>query len=171
MPEVPMSNTAARFPDARGSELETPQTRVRSGTLPSGITAKMDAFAQHVAEGMSLADAYRQAFNTANMKAKTIRDDASRLAQHSGVRAAIEAHRAEIVARNSMLALERSDRIWERLWALIEGYEVPPAVKVKALDLAARLCGMFGRPRDEAPLSAAEIEAELVKRLKVRLGR
>jgi hypothetical protein len=70
-----------------------------------------------------------------------------------------------------MLALQRDERIWESLWGLVENDEVPPAVKVKALDLAARLCGMFGRPRDEAPLSAAEIEAELVERLKVRLGR
>ena len=168
-----MNSLAIMHLPQQASNLRTPQTRVRSGTLPSGITAKMDSFSRHVAEGSSLADAYRQAFNTANMKAKTIRDDASRLAQHSGVRAAIEAYRAEIEARNSMSALERDERIWTRLWHIIEaeGEEVPPAVKVKALDLAARLCGMFSRPRDEAPLSAAEIEAELVERLKVRLGR
>jgi hypothetical protein len=165
-----MSNIAFLLRDVRGSKNETPQTRVRSGTLPSGITAKMDKYSWHVAEGMSLADAYRQAFNTSNMKPRTISNDASRLARHPGVTAAIEAYREEFSARNRMLALQRDERIWQSLWGLVENDEVPPAVKVKALDLAARLCGMFGRPRDEAPLSAAEIEAELVKRLKVRLG-
>ena len=62
-----MSNITFLLPDARGSEFETPQTRVRSGTLPSGITAKMDKYSRHVAEGLSLADAYRQAFNTSKM--------------------------------------------------------------------------------------------------------
>lgn len=165
-----MSNIAFLLPDARGSESETPQTRVRSGTLPSGITTKMDSFARHVAEGMSLADAYRQAFNTANMKAKTVRDDASRLARHSGVRAVIEAHRAEIEARNRMLALQRDERIWESLWGLVENDEVPPAVRVKALDLAARLAGMFKAPKDEGPLSAAAVEVELQRKLQSLLS-
>ena len=166
-----MNSLAIMHLPQQASNLRTPQTRVRSGTLPSGITAKMDSFSRHVAEGLSLADAYRQAFNTSNMKPRTVSNDASRLARHPGVSAAISGYRAENEARNRMLALQRDERIWESLWGLVENDEVPPAVKVKALDLAARLCGMFGRPRDEAPLSAAEIEAELVERLKVRLGR
>jgi hypothetical protein len=165
-----MSSIAFLLRDVRGSKNETPQTRVRSGTLPSGITAKMDSFARHVAEGLSLADAYRQSFNTAKMKPRTVSNDASRLVRHPGVTAAIAAYMEEFAARNRLLALQRDERIWEGLWGLVENDEVPPAVKVKALDLAARLCGMFGRPRNEAPLSAAEIEAELVERLKVRLG-
>jgi hypothetical protein len=154
------------IPVERGSKFGTPQkTRVRSGTLASGITAKMDMFAQHVAEGMSLADAYRQAFITANMKAKTIRDDASRLAQHPGVRAAIEAYRAEIEERSRISALERDERIWERLWHLIEDDEVPSPVKVKALDLAARLAGMFKRATDDVPLSVVALEVQLKRKL------
>jgi hypothetical protein len=162
-----MTNCAELYPAERGSKFQTPQkTRVRSGTLASGITTKMNAFALHVAEGMSLADAYRQAFITANMKAKTIRDDASRLAQHPGVRAAIEAYRAEIEERSRISALERDERIWERLWHLIEDEEVPPTVKVKALDLAARLAGMFRTPKEIERFSAAQVEAELWQRLR-----
>lgn len=160
-----MTNLAVLYPPERGQKIETPKTRVRSGTLPSGITAKMDAFARHVAEGLSLADAYRRAFNTAKMKPKTVSNDASRLARHPGVSAAIETYRAENEARNRMLALEKSDRIWGRLWYLIEDANVPPAVRVKALDLAARLAGMFKDRKDEITLSASEIEAELTNRL------
>lgn len=161
-----MSNPVKLLPSIRGSKIETPQrTKIRSGTLPSGITIKMNAFARHVAEGFSLADAYRAAFNTASMKAKTVRDDASRLAQHCGVRAAVNAYRAEIEEQNRISALERDERIWEKIWSLIEDEEVPPAVKVKALDLAARLAGMFNRPADDARFSVAALEVELKRRL------
>jgi hypothetical protein len=160
-----MTNPAILLPTELGSEFETSKTRVRSGTLQSGITAKMDAFARHVADGVSLAEAYRRAFNTAKMKPKTIRDDASRLAHHPGVRAAVEAYRAEIAARNRMAALEKEDRVWQRLWELAEDEIVPPAVRVRALDLAARLAGMFKHPEDEVPLSLGAIEAEIQQRL------
>jgi len=160
-----MSNIAPFRPDARGSKIETPQTRVRSGTLPSGITAKMDKYSRHVAEGLSLTDAYRQAFNTANMKARTVSNEASRLVANPGVTAAIAAYREEFAARNRMLALQRDERIWESLWGLVENDEVPPAVRVKALDLAARLCGMFKRPDCDVTPSPALIEAELLERL------
>ncbi len=160
-----MNSLAIMHLPQQASNLRTPQTRVRSGTLPSGITVKMDLFARHVAGGMSLADAYRQAFNTANMKSKTVSNDASRLARHHGISAAIEAYRAENDARNRMLALQRDERIWERVWELVENDEVPPAVRVKALDLAARLAGMFKAPKDEEPLSAAAVEVELQRKL------
>lgn len=162
-----MSSPFKLLPATRGSKIETPQrTKIRSGTLPSGITAKMDAFARHVADGFSLADAYRSAFNTANMKARTVSNDASRLARHHGVRAAIEAYRAEIEAQNRMLSLEKADRIWERLWELIEGDGVPPSVKVRALELSARLAGMFKQSSDDAPLTVAVLETELFQRLR-----
>ncbi len=160
-----MTNLAVLRPIEHGSKIETPKTRVRSGTLSKGITEKMDAFARHVAEGTSLADAYRAAFNTANMKPKTVRDDASRLAQHSGVRAAIEAYRAEIEARNRISAVEQEQRIWNEIWGLIEAEGVPPSVKVKALDLAARLSGMFRVREAGELLSSADVEAQLRLRL------
>ncbi len=127
----------------------------------------MDLFARRAAEGLSLADAYRAAFNTANMKPRTISNDASRLARHHGVSATITAYRAEIEARNRISALERSDRIWQNLWELIDTDETPSAVKIRALDLAARLCGMFKRPQDAQPLSVREVETELERRLYV----
>ena len=162
-----MSNLAAFPIQNQNQKNETPKTRLRSGTLASGITTKMDLFARRVAEGFSLADAYRAAFNTANMKPRTISNDASRLARHHGVSATITAYRAEIEARNRISALERSDRIWQNLWELIDTDETPPAVQVRALDLAARLCGMFKRPQDAQPLSVREVETELERRLYV----
>lgn len=164
-------NAKAILNGAYSGSLDNRKTCVRSGTLSSGITAKMDAFARHVAEGMSLADAYRQAFNTAKMKPKTVRDDASRLARHPGVRAALEAYRADIEARIRMFSIDREERIWRRLWGLIEDDEVPPAVRVRALDLAARLSGMFLRPCDQTQFAYATVERKFADLLSAGVPR
>ena len=128
------------------------------------LTHKMQSFACHVAAGMKLADAYRASFHTANMKPKTVRDEASRLAQNPGVTAAISAEREEIRHRNRISALKEEDRIWASIWALVENEEVAPSVRVKALHLAAQLCGMFTRPKPSPPVPASRIEAELAER-------
>ena len=99
------------------------------------------------------------------MKPRTISNDASRLARHPGVSAAIAGFRAENDARNRMLALQRDERIWATLWGLVEGEDVPPSVRVKALHLAAQLSGMFKRPDIDATPSPALIEAEILERL------
>jgi hypothetical protein len=130
------------------------------------ITYKMQVFAEHVAVGQKLADAYRAAFNTGTMLPKTVRDEASRLAKNPGVAAAIVARKAEIDREHHVLALRTEDRIWQHIWALVESQSVAPSIRVRALGLAARLCGMFKRPEDLAPAFPAQIEAELSLRLR-----
>ena len=114
----------------------------RSAMLPSGITAKMHRFAECVADGYSLADAYRAAFFTANMKDKTVRDEASRLSKNPGVTAVVQAIRREREHQNSMLWRKKEDVIWFSVWALIEDKRTGAGVKVKALTLAAMMAGL-----------------------------
>jgi hypothetical protein len=141
-------------------------TRQRSSKLPSGITQKMQSFAEGVADGLSAADAYRAAFNTSNMLPKTVRDEASRLLKNRGISAAIEARRAEFERQQQISRQKTEDRLWEHLWRLIEADNTPPAVKVKALTLAAKLCGMLnGVPYKNPDQTASEIEQELAARL------
>lgn len=115
----------------------------RSARLSGGLTEKMLRFAEAVAEGMSLADAYRTSFHTANMRDKTIRDEASRLAKNPGVAAAIEAIRSEKEARNRMLWHSEEEAIWNTLWRLIDDPDVVTRSKLKALTLAARMAGLL----------------------------
>ena len=129
------------------------------------LTHKMQCFAVHVAGGMKLADAYRASFHTANMKPKTIRDEASRLAQNPGVARAIIEERQQIRHRNHIAALKTEDRIWVCVWALAENDNVAPSVRVKALHLAAQLSGMFKRTDGDVAPNPALIEEELLKRL------
>ena len=87
-------------------------------------------------------DAYRVAFNTSNMKDKTVRDEASRLLKNPGVAAAVEALRAKRDAENHMLWRSKEDRVWEMVWSVIEADHVSPRSKIKALTLAASMLGM-----------------------------
>ena len=115
----------------------------RSARLPGGLTEKMLRFAEAVAEGMSLADAYRTSFHTANMRDKTIRDEASRLAKNPGVAAAIEAIRDERDRQNHMRARSEEDRIWEVIWKLLDHPQVSVRWKLNILTLAAKMAGLL----------------------------
>jgi hypothetical protein len=121
----------------------TPVSRRRSAPLPCGLTEKMLRFAERVADGCSLADAYRGAFSTGGMKDKTIRDEASRLAKNPGVTRAIEAIRAERDAENHMRWRSKEDHIWELVWKLVDDPRVPVRSKIKALTLAAQMAGLI----------------------------
>jgi hypothetical protein len=105
----------------------------------------MFRFAEAAAEGMSLADAYRASFHTANMRDKTIRDEASRLAKNPGVAAAIEAIRNEKDAQNGMFWRSKEEAIWDSVWRLIDDPLVSIRAKLKALTLAAQMAGLITR--------------------------
>ncbi len=143
------------------------KSRQRSANLPSGITEKMYRFAEGVANGLSAADAYRAAFNTAKMLPKTVRDEASRLLKNPGVTAALEALWAEKTHQQRVSRQKVEDRVWERLWSLIDGVETPPQVQVRALTLAAEMAGMLGGVSNQnpAPRTAEELELEIASRL------
>jgi phage terminase small subunit len=63
-----------------------------------GLTGQQEAFAQAVAQGLSLADAYRKAYkSTRKMMAKTVHEAASRLAAEGKVAARIAACRKRAI--------------------------------------------------------------------------
>lgn len=69
------------------------------------LTPKRESFAQAVASGMTQAGAYRSAFNTSNMKAKTVQEKASRLMSDDKVKARV-AELRDAVAEKTQITLE-----------------------------------------------------------------
>jgi phage terminase small subunit len=63
------------------------------------MTPKREAFATEVASGKSQADAYRAAFDAANMKAETIQQAASRLMADSKVAARVAELRKPVIEK------------------------------------------------------------------------
>ena len=144
----------------------------RSGNrTASGLTAKQQTFADGLVAGLSNADAYRQAYDTQNMKAATIHNEACKLAALPHIAARVDQLIRENQARNSMFTDKQrekhSDRIWRRLWDLCDAPETPPAVKASLLSLGAKAAGMLTEQVRVENITAdsKSIEAEILERL------
>ena len=120
-----------------------------------------------LSEGATNAEAYRQAYDTANMVPNTIYSEACKLAANPKITARLNAILEEKKGRNSMATLKASDRVWKNVWRLAEGDNVPPSVQQAALALAAKMAGMLTEQVRVENVSAdsKSIEQELLERL------
>ena len=91
------------------------------------LTAKQEAFAQAIADGLGQADAYRTAYDAENMKDETVYPNASRLMSNSKVAARVAQLKSQVVEK----------QLWSRemsVKALVQAYkEGNGAVKVSAV--------------------------------------
>jgi len=143
----------------------------RSGKLPNGLTAKQEAFAQALASGLSNADSYRASYDATSMKDNTIHTEASKLANNPAIANRVREILDAKAIKNSIYTERQkeknSDRIWSRMWAMIDDPMTPPAVKASLLSLGAKAAGMLTEQvRMETVTSDAKtIEQELLERL------
>ena len=63
------------------------------------LTAKQEAFAQGIADGLGQADAYRSAYDAGNMKDETVYPNASRLMSNSKVIARVAELKAQVAEK------------------------------------------------------------------------
>jgi phage terminase small subunit len=63
------------------------------------LTAKQEAFAQGIADGLGQADAYRSAYDAGNMKDETVYPNASRLMSNSKVLARVAELKAQVAEK------------------------------------------------------------------------
>ena len=129
------------------------------------LTHKQETFAQRVAEGAKLSTAYREAYDASNMAQTTIWPHASRLACHPMIAARINELQAQKEAVQRMCAVGRTDRLIAQLEYLSD-HGSSDAVKIKALELLGKTCGMFTPQPEPVPTrSPEEIQTALIDRL------
>jgi len=148
------------------------KNRTGKAATPTGLTEKQEAFAQRLAEGLTNSEAYRLAYAADTMAPGTVHSEASKLAAHPKVTARLNALLAEKRAKHNVLTVRQEDRVWQNVWRLAEGVNVPPAVQQSALALAAKMAGML-TDRVEVKNETADsksIEAELLQRLQKLTG-
>ena len=91
------------------------------------LTAKQEAFAQAIADGMGQADAYRMAYDAEGMKDSTVYPKASRMMNEGKIRARIDELKSQVAEK----------QLWSRemsVKALVQAYrEGSGAVKVSAV--------------------------------------
>ena len=129
------------------------------------LTHKQEAFAQRVAEGAKLSTAYKQAYNASGMAPTTVWPHASRLACHPMIAARINELQAQKEAVQRMCAVGRTDRLIAQLEYLSD-HGGSDAVKIRALELLGKTCGMFKPQPEPVPTrSPEEIQTALIDRL------
>ena len=140
---------------------------VAGQSVRDGLTAKQEAFAQEVAKGTTLADAYRSAYNTEKMKPSSVWNNASQLMNRTQV-----AHRVESIQRSIEEAqVHDSARlrrlVLERLHVEATNEANTDASRVRSLELLGKTVAMFSDRVEqvETDRSSSEIEQELLNRL------
>jgi hypothetical protein len=140
---------------------------VAGQSVKDGLTAKQEAFAQEVAKGSTLADAYRSAYDAERMKPSSVWNNASQLMQRTQV-----AHRVEAIQQameqSSLHDSARLKRlVLERLHVEATKEENSDASRVRSLELLGKTVAMFSDRVEqvESSRSASEIEQELINRL------
>ena len=139
---------------------------VAGQSVKGGLTAKQEAFAQEVAKGKTLSDAYRHSYDAENMKDATVWNEASRLMDNPQVTArvksiqdATEARTLHDHARLKRLVLERLHN--EAMTADSD------SARIRALELLGKSIAMFTDKveQETSEKSAGELERELLERL------
>ena len=129
----------------------------------AALTSKMEAYAQGIADGLNKSDAYRAAYDCANMLAKTVHESASRLAADPRVSARIKALQTQTA---DALATRRE---WDRdrlvgeaevnLHQARNARQFAPANK--AVEIIARLTGNLDGPVTDTNIRITKVTVVL----------
>ena len=137
------------------------------------LTAKQESFAQKVAAGSILSDAYRESYAAENMADKTVWSEACRLAQNPKVATRIRAIQDENEQSRRVIALRREEYVLKKLQEEAEHAETDGS-RVRALELLGKTVGLFSERieiEQDTDKTAAELEQDLERRLAALLGR
>ena len=106
------------------------------------LTFNQISFVENLSMGLNVSDAYRTAYNASAMSDKTIWEAASRLSKNPKVVARLDQLTAEKEQNNRMFHLSYEDKIINKLWDIVDTTK-NKRVRVKALELLGRSCGLF----------------------------
>lgn len=136
-----------------------------------GLTPKQAKFAANLAEGMSQAEAYRNAYDAQNMAPETIHSHASRMAARDKVRARVDALIAERMRLIEAKGVSDREKVVTLLRKFAEDEARPDAIRLRAVELWGKTCGAFVEVIDDKrERPAANVALELERRLGALLG-
>ena len=131
-----------------------------------GLTPKQAKFAANLAEGMSQAEAYRNAYDAKNMANETIHAHASRLAKRDKVAARVDALVMERMRLLETRGVSDRAKVVALLRKFAEDEARPDHIRLRAVELWGKTCGAFVEViEDRRERPAANVALELERRL------
>jgi phage terminase small subunit len=141
------------------------------------LTDKQEQFCRNIIEGMSQADAYRNAYPNIRMADKTIQENACRLAKKEAVKARIKELRDALAKPSIMTAQDRLEFLTkvingeqgEKMVQVVDGepieVDVPTSLKNKlsAIDIMNKMQGEYVQKVEAEVTNAVNINIELVE--------
>nr|WP_213396475.1 hypothetical protein [Yoonia sp.] len=127
--------------------------------MSAHLTAKQNAFALGIVDGVPASDAYRQAYDADGMKPESVWVESCRLATNPKVALRVSELRAEQEEERRMLRLSHAEAVLERLEH--EALEAKTdSTRVRALELIGRHLGMF---TDKVEITTQERSVEMIE--------
>lgn len=155
---------------------DVPVANVNATRNDYGLTEKQEIFAQCVAKGATLSDAYRAAYNAEGMTNNSINSNASALMDHTAVAARVK-HLLQVRQEKSFAldAMRIRAHVFDRLMIESVDDENPAAARIRSLELLGKIdvVSMFKEQKGPAPddtSDPAELEAKLRGALAKLLG-
>ena len=167
-PQLKLVPGTKREAKPKTGKAKTPNGGRTAPNALTGLTEKQEAFCQNVMSGMTYSDAYRDAYDTENMKPPTIWAQASALAASHKVAARIEQLAAEKEGERRALRLSRGDRVLAALEAIADADGTSDAARVRALELIGKSVALWSdriEVEDTTERSADDIEAAILRKL------
>ena len=156
-----------------GKSNKSTGTRKKSATNTRGLTDKQEAFAQAIFEGSNFSDAYRQAYDAANMSNACIHTEACLLVQNPKVSQRLEQLNLDREQQRRMQSLSRSDFVLKQLTEEAMNTENSDGARVRALELLGKSVALFTdkvETEDKTERDADAIKRELQAKLDRLLG-
>ena len=137
-----------------------------------GLTAKQNTFADKVAEGSTLAEAYRHAYSAENMAQTSIHSEACRLMANPLIAARVNRLIEQKKAKTSHDATRIRISVIERLQIEAHDMSNPATVRVRALELLGKMSdvSLFVDKVETMSVDARSPD-EISKELKERLAK
>ena len=142
------------------------------GKDSNGLTAKQEAFCQHVAKGSNLSDAYRAAYDASNMKPNIINNEACKLMARREIAERVNALITENRGRESLDSNRIRQHVIDKLWAESQSTSNPATVRVRALELLGKMTDVsLFTERVHTETVAARDASEIEQAIREKLAR
>jgi hypothetical protein len=137
------TSTGTKATRGRPYKGQTKTSGSKTAVNSEGLTTKQEAFCMAILDGKGFSDAYREAYDAANMSAASVHQEAYKLGTHPKIAQRLERAEREKQQEQRMQRLSRSERVVQKLEQIALRDGDTDGTQVRALELLGKTLGLF----------------------------